>query len=163
MFRWEPEGRKRYILCTAIVPFLFSADLLISLFFHDINNNSEQTSNCKLPGWRFVYKASRLLLWKWDPAKSGSPGPRKKGGRTCNRTRSAFTKTPLWTKSSVQNRQNHGRWIPPPQRTLYVQPFGYQTARATHKQSAIPPVICPKFHPYIQPPCQKGSQFLALL
>ena len=52
----------------------------------------------------------------------------------------------------------------PPQRTLYVQPFGYQTARATHEQSAIPPVICPKFHPYIyiQPPCQKGSQFLAL-
>ena len=23
----------------------------------------------------------------------------------------------------------------------YVQPFGYQTARATHEQSAIPPVI----------------------
>ena len=66
-------------------------------------------------------------------------------------------------KSSVQNRQDHGRWIPPPQWTLYVQTFGYQTARATHEQSAIPPVICPKFYPYIQPPCQKGSQFLALL
>ena len=32
----------------------------------------------------------------------------------------------------------------------------------THEQSVIPPVICPKFHPYIQPPCQKRSQFLAL-